>query len=368
MKKLLITILFSLVFLSCDQNYQTIKIGAVLPLSGPIAQYGNYMKQGLELAILDAMSDERIQKNEIELIIEDAQADPRKSVDAFNKLLNIDNIVACIPATSGVTLALKPIANKNKIILINASAISSEIEDEDDFVYSILPNADEEGAFLAEVAYDTLKYTRAAIIYRKDASGESFKDSFNSRFTELGGIVNFIESHQPNTDSFRKIINKLTNSKNELVFVASWGPEVALFCKQAAELGLNRQIITYETFNSPKVLEIAGNSANGVIFCSPTFDENSPNPNIQQFKTKVEKAFNQSEINYYIAAHYDAMMLLINAIENGNETSVEIRHYLSELNSYEGITGKMYFNENGGVKMALDLYEVKNEKFVRFQR
>ncbi len=93
------------------------------------------------MALDDAINQGMISKDKVKLVIEDAQADPRKSVDAFKKLTEIDKIAACITATSGVTLAIKPIANQNKIVLMNASAISTEIEDTPDYTFSVIPNA-----------------------------------------------------------------------------------------------------------------------------------------------------------------------------------------------------------------------------------
>lgn len=78
-----------------------------MPLSGNYAQYGRYMQQGMEIALEDAVRKDIIREGQIKIVFEDGQADPRKSVDAFNKLINIDKIAAAIQATSAVTLAIK---------------------------------------------------------------------------------------------------------------------------------------------------------------------------------------------------------------------------------------------------------------------
>jgi branched-chain amino acid transport system substrate-binding protein len=157
MKKILGILLVVLFFSACKtEKKETITIGAILPLTGGYAQYGNYMRQGMELALEDAINSGKIISNEIQLIFEDSQADPKKSVSAINKLIEINLVTACIPATSGVTLAIKPIANKNEVILVNATAISPQIEDSSDYVYSIIPDAAFEGKFLAEIGYSKL--------------------------------------------------------------------------------------------------------------------------------------------------------------------------------------------------------------------
>lgn len=350
-----------------NQDQSIISIGAVLPLTGNIAQYGEYMKQGIELAIEDALKAGLIQKNECRIFIEDAQADPRKSVDAFKKLINVNNIIGCIPATSGVTLAMMPIANSNNVVLINASAISTQIDEAPDYVFSVLPNAGFEGKYLAEISYDELDKRNASVIFRNDQSGNSFKENYVEKFKELGGNVLYVDGHEPNINDFRPYISKIKIYDNiDVIFVASWGPEVATFAKQAAELGLNKQIITYETFNSPEVLRIAGESANGVVFCAPEFDENSEEPRIASLREKVKKKYGQDEMNYYIASHYDAMMLMLEGINSGAKTGEGMRTYIEGLNQYSGVTGIIKFDENGGASLPLGLYTVKQNKFVQY--
>lgn len=362
---ILLTSLTVFSFACAKKEEKEIRIGAILPLTGNYAQYGRYMQQGMEIALEDAIEKGIIVRGQVQIVFEDGQADPRKSVDAFNKLINIDKVVATIPATSGVILAMKPIANNKKIVLINATAISTEIEDSPDFLFSIIPDAASEGEFLAEVAYQTLGKRNAGIIYRDDQSGKSFQENFAKRFKELGGNIVFEEANQPNLNDFRTHIAKLKEINSlDIVFIASFGTETAYYLKQAMELGLKKQTITYETFNSPKNLEIAGSAAEGIIFCSPEFEKDSSDPGTKNLREKVLKKYNQTEFNFFIASHYDAAMLLIQAISKGNNSGEEIKKYIKKLQEYEGITGKIRFNINGGADVPLSLYAVKNKKFV----
>lgn len=344
-----------------------VQIGAVFPITGNIAQFGNYWKQGLELALDDAINQGIVKKDNIKLIIEDAQADPRKSVDAFKKLVEIDKVVACITATSGVTLALKPIANQNEVVLINASAISTEIEDAQDYLFSVIPNARYSGYFLAETAFNKLGKRNAGILYRNDPSGKSFYDNFSKRFSELGGNIVFVDTHEPNATDYRTNIAKIKNVKSmDVIFVASWGTDVAYYLRQAKELGAHTQVLAYETFYTPKVLEIAGSSANGVIFSAPEFNAWIREPRLEEFREKVMKKYNQKEINYHIAGHYDAMMLILYTISKGNTTGETIRNCLSGMKSFRGVTGDIRFDSNGGAQVPLSLFTVRNEKFMPY--
>ena len=66
MKKLIIIGIISITLVNCQKiNYEPIKIGAVLPLTGPIAQNGKYYREGLELALSDAIGKHMIPENKV---------------------------------------------------------------------------------------------------------------------------------------------------------------------------------------------------------------------------------------------------------------------------------------------------------------
>lgn len=368
MKNVIYNLLVLVLLLGCKQNQNnSVKIGAVLPLTGSYAQYGMYMKQGIEIALEDAIKSGIIKRSEVSFIYEDSKAESKTSINAFNKLIEIDKVIACIPATSAVTLAMKPIANKNEIVLINATAISPEIEDTSDYIFSIIPNAIYEGEYLANYAFKNLHKRTAAIIYRNDPSGIGFKESISKEFYSIGGKIAYMGAQQPNDNNFKSQLLKLKEiSQIDVIFVMLFGPEVANFAKQAKESGLEKQIITYETFNSPTAISIAGNSANGIVFCSPKFDKDSKDVRSVLLRNRLKEKYNQVEFNYFIAAHYDAAMILIEGVAKGSRTGKVLRDYMGHLKQFQGVTGLIKFNSNGSAEVPLVIYKVNDAKFTLY--
>jgi branched-chain amino acid transport system substrate-binding protein len=206
------------------------------------------------------------------------------------------------------------------------------------------------------------------VLYRNDASGNAFRNVFKQQFVAKGGALVYEDAHQPNEADFRSFINKISSIPDmDVLFVASFGPEVATYLKQANELGVKKQVISHTTFYSPKVLEIAGPSANGVLFSAPAFDATSNDPNAADLRNKVLAKYGQKEINYYVASHYDAMMLLLTAISKGNRDGESLRRYLSTLNSYQGKSGEIKFGPNGTCTIPLKIYTVVDGNFVPYQ-
>lgn len=346
-----------------NTSKQTVHIAALLPLTGSFASYGKYMQEGIELALDDAKAKGLLENTPVEVLFEDVQTDPKKSVTSLIKLSSLHNVEAVLPVTSAATLAVKKIANDKKIILINTTAVSTDISDQNDFVYSVLPNAKMVSDFLAKNAIEKLGSKYAAIIYRDDASGENFKQMFTEAYTKLGGKIVFTDANKPSSFEFRTSIEKLKGTNADSVFVASFGTEVAAYLKQAKTQNYKANTLAYETFYSPKALEESQGSANGILFPVPVFDIYSNEPDVDQLRNKVKKRYGNDEINYYMGTMYDATMMIINAVASGAQDSTQIKSYLDKHRQYAGVTGQIMFDENGAVTVPMKLFTVKENSF-----
>jgi branched-chain amino acid transport system substrate-binding protein len=354
--------------ISCNQPTKSdlVKIGAILPLTGKAAQYGVYFKQGSELALSDAIEDSLIKPEQVQLLIEDGKADAAISLTAFKKLVETDKISSCLVDLSNVILAIKPVANQDSIVSINSSSFSSEIEDGNDFMFSVLPNAKQYGSYIGNYCFNDLKYKNAGVLFRNDAMGTSLNENFRNSFKELGGAVVFEESHAVGETDYKVIIQKIRNKKVDMILVASYGPEIASFAKQCKEANYNVQIVTYQGFFIKSALDVAGEAANGIICIASAFDPSSTDSKVIELKEKLKTRFNTDDLNYYLAAHYDGTKILLEAIAQGNKTGSEIRNYLITTKTFTGLTGTITFDEYGLASIPLKPFKVKGGKFISF--
>lgn len=364
-----LTIITTIIFAGCKYFQQTtenqsVKIGAVLPLTGGAAQYGAYFKQGSELAFADASREEVIKDGQVELLIEDGKGDAATSLSAFRKLVDSNKISASLIDLSNVILAIKPEANKSSIVSINSSSFSSEIEDANDYMFSVLPNAKQYGEFIANYSFNDLKYKTAGVIYRNDPMGVSFNSNFKETFNKLGGTIVYEEAHAVGETNFKTIIEKIRDKKVDMVLMASYAPEIANFAKQCKETNCNVQIVTYQGFLIKDSIAIAQDSANGIICIASSFDPASSDPRISKLREELNVKYNSDDLNYYTAAHYDGTRILLEAVAGGAKTGNEIRDFIIKKKTFSGLTGQITFDENGLAQIPLVPYKVENQKFV----
>ena len=118
MKKLLISVLAALAVAGCSKDDEnTIKIGAVLPMTGSNAQFAQAMKVGMEAAIKD-----KGQTNyKYKIIFEDGQQQAAKSVSAAQKLASADKVRVLFSHTTGIGRAIAPVAEKSNILNLSLS-------------------------------------------------------------------------------------------------------------------------------------------------------------------------------------------------------------------------------------------------------
>ncbi|MEI6155382.1 MAG: ABC transporter substrate-binding protein, partial [Deltaproteobacteria bacterium] len=98
---------------------QVVRIGAVLPLTGGLADLGNAQKQGMQLAVkeLNAKS-----KTKYELMIEDGKAEPKSSLDSANFLVSVKNAPIIITSFRGASLSVASGLEKSKVVILAHTA------------------------------------------------------------------------------------------------------------------------------------------------------------------------------------------------------------------------------------------------------
>src|SRR3989344_4828239 len=138
---------FLLIFTACAvsqpifQEKQIIKIGALLPLTGQNAIYGEEIKNAIELAKTEINEHGGINGKQMEIIYEDDKADPTVGTKAMQKLIEIDDVSIVLGSwVSGVVLAVAPIAEQNKVVVL-ATAISPKITTAGDYIFRMQPSA-----------------------------------------------------------------------------------------------------------------------------------------------------------------------------------------------------------------------------------
>ncbi len=370
MKKLksilvIIVIIFSLAGCnSCNQKKnasekEVVKIGVMLPLTGEGANWGNNAKNAIELAVNEI--NKKQTKYKYEFVYEDSHTDAKIAVTAFTKLVDIDKIKYCIvDMISSNVLAIAPIANEKKVIIISPGASNPKITEAGDYVFRNWPSDALQGEVDAYVASDTLKWEKIAILKINNDYGNGLSDVFIKNINPKAKIV-ANESYEKGSKDFKTQILKIKNANPDGIYVLSYPEELPIIFKQAKELNLNKIFLGTETFESQQLIDAVGSIANGAIYTFPK----TPDSSVQivgNFRRNYFEKFKKPWGTPGDAA-YDAVFMFIDAIEKSGNDENNVKHFLYSLVNYNGASGTITIDKNGDAIKSFDIKIIRNNTF-----
>lgn len=351
------------------QAADPIKIGSVLRLSAG-AEDGIPAKRGVELAVEEINKAGGINGRPLEVIFEDEKDSPTNAVNAVQKLINVDKVVAIIgPMTSGAALAAAPTANENKVVLITPTATSPKVSGAGAYIYRGCSRIDKQAEALAKYVVEHYKPKTVGVLYSNEPYGKGSNENFTREIEKLGVKVVATESFMRGAKDFKAQLTNLKAANPDILFIPGYYQETAPAAAQARQLGMNQRIIGVYGDISPIYIELAGKAAEGHLVASE-YHEDYDTPRNKKFKEayyKLTKSIANEPVNIMFAAlTYDMTNMVAEGMKKNGPTSEGIKKYLDEVKDFDGVTGKLSFNsEHDVLKGDVSLFEVKNGKYVK---
>jgi len=335
-----------------------IQIDGLLPMTGSMAGYGETMKNGMELAIEQINNEGKIK---LKGNYQDTKADPKEALTALN------NSSSCCTtaAGSGAILAEGPVADQKKILVMNLGAKSPAITKAGDYVFSVIPNSSYDEIYFAQYTKYTLKINKVAILEINNDYGAGTASAFIENFKSLGGEIVTIEKYETDATDFKTQLIKIKEKNPEGLFIIGY-KELGVAMKQIKELDIKAQLLASDAISGGGALEVAGESANGLIYHTPIYDPTTTSEPTKSFVSAYTAKFGKAP-DLYAANGYDTIMLYAKAIEQVGNNAEKIKQILYNTQNYQGVSGIITFDENGDVKKPSAIMKVENQKAVRIE-
>jgi branched-chain amino acid transport system substrate-binding protein len=354
-----------------DGNVSTFRIGMVLPLTGDLATYGQNAREGAELAIKlkgGLVTDNpKLTVRQIKLVVEDSQGQPQRAVSALRKLIDVDKVRVVVgEISSSSTLAMAPIANAAKVVVVSPAASAPSVTDAGEFIFRTWPSDTFEITRMSQYIRE-LDKNRIAVLAVNNDYGQAMLR--NLRILLEGSSVQIVASElfpQDPTD-LRTQITKIKGSSAELIYLIGYPGNAVLFLKQYRELGGKLPVIATSSFEDPIVLEQKSAVAEGVVFTSP-MPPDAYATSSDEFKAEFKKQFGH-EPGLVADNAFDAVYAILMAVNSkGLITGDAIRSGLLEIKGFPGASGAITFDKNGDIVKPAGLKVVHNGKFEWLQR
>jgi ABC-type branched-subunit amino acid transport system substrate-binding protein len=335
-----------------------IKIGAILPLTGSGASYGVWMKGGAEMAVEDINAAGGIAGRKLEVIYEDHAADASKAVSAMRRLVEVEKVPFSLTSYSAPTLAVQPIAVQNKVVLMNGGGQSDNLANKD-YLYNNIPVVSNEVGVIAEWLAKDRKLGNAVMIVANDEAGRNAAKTFRDKFGAAGGKVLAEEQVALDASDFRAQLAKLKARGGDLLYVSSYGRNVAIIADQARELGITIPMAATSWILVPEVMKSKG--AEGILTTRLPFDPNSAFAN--KFKDKYK-----TDAGFFAVQYYNATRIFARAAEEaiktggGTLTGEGVKNAIESIRAFDTLSGKLVFQANHGAVMDIEVGTLKGGK------
>ncbi len=294
-----------------------VRFGIALPDTGNSAQYGEYFRQGFDLALAEINDSGGVQGRQVELVYEDTQADAAQAPQVAQKFVDDSSILAVLgdfgtPATS----AASQIYQDAGLVQFAFSASGSAVTEPGDFVFATWVSQEHEAPRLAEFAAKT--GTQAAVFYHDTDWGQETYGFYQNGEESAGIEEVYSTAYDPASTDFRPLLLAAKAANPEVIVLISYAADGALITSQAREIGIETPIVGISSIYNQQFIDLAGDAAEGVQTLSYFTPEND-DPKVQQFIADFEEATGEPTPSDYAIRAYDALYAVVQGAERADE-------------------------------------------------
>lgn len=322
-------------------------------LAGPFGEArGASMQVAAELAVAELNAAGGLRGRPVELVVFDDSASAERAVAVARELTADPSVVAVVGhLTSGATLAAAPIyGGAQPVMLISPSASSPLVTQAGPWTFRVCPTDALHGVRLASWARDRIGASRAALLYTNDDYGRGVRDEFVKAFEAQDGTVVTSDPYLDDLPSFRPYLERLARRGGAgVVIIAGARAGATRILGAMDSLGLDLPVLGGDALSG---IEQVGALGEG-IFVTTAYLPDQPGAANETFVRAYRRASGDRPPDHRAAGTYDAIRLIAAAVTAVGTDRGRIRDWVAgvgtERPAFEGVTGRIAFDENGDV-------------------
>lgn len=368
-----LTLFCSLVFATSVFAAAPIKIGGLFSVTGPAAFLGEPERNSAKMVIEEINAAGGIKGRKLELVAYDTTGDPTKAQQLATKLIKDDKVVAIIgPSTTGESMAVIPVAEKEQIPLISCSAGIKITDPVKKWIFKTAQNDTLAVGRIFEYLQKQ-KMTKVSILTVSDGFGSSGREQLKAQASKFGITIVSDDTYGPKDTDMTSQLTKIRGIKPDAIVCWGTNPGPAVIAKNSKQLGLKIPLYMSHGVSSKKFIELAGEAAEGIrlpsgkVLVADLLPSSDPQRKSLMAFVKDYQNHYKAEGDHFGGHAWDAVMLLKGAIERGADTAAAIRDQLEKTKQFHGIGGTFTYSaqDHAGLgKEAFVLVEVKNKDWV----
>ncbi|MDQ4135664.1 MAG: ABC transporter substrate-binding protein [Pseudomonadota bacterium] len=288
------------------QAQEKVKLVNVSELSGPGATAGTNWKNGIDLAVAEINAKGGILGKPVEIVHYDGQTNPGATRAAIQRGIDEKAVAVLGPVFSGPIMASMQISQRAGVPQIVGGEAANLTKQGNPYLFRTSLNQADAMPKLANYFRDEVKAKSVAVVWVNNDFGKGGRDAILPELEKRGIKVAVDVSTEQGQADFAADAIKVKNANADAVFVYLNEEESARFLRAAKQAGVDKPIVGETTLLGAKVIELAGEAANGVRG-HVGLSVDAPVPSFQEFGQKFQQKFgskpDHNGLKGYIAVH-----------------------------------------------------------------
>ena len=344
---------FACAVFGAQAQEKVIRIGVLMPISGPGSYFGVMGREGIDLALEQLKGS--VNGYRLQVQYEDSACSPLQATNTVKRVLEqLRPHIVIGEECSDASLAIAPILEQARVVQLNAGSVTMKLTESGyKYVFRIFPNAEQQSLPLARVAYHTLKARTAVILHEKTNAGNDNADGFEKPFVALGGKVLAKIDFGRDVNDFTAIATRIASlgKVDVLPTFALEGQQVrlsqALAQAKVVKGGGGNAVQMGSIWLPYGYDQKAGQASQGYVRIVQ-FDPTEKRKIVQDFIKAFRAKYGADKVPTHINSHaYDAVLLVAEAVRRGATDSESIRDRFSKMKNVEVTTGRISFDAKG---------------------
>jgi branched-chain amino acid transport system substrate-binding protein len=353
--------------LSAAAFAQPIKIGGLYELSGAGATSGTNFKNGVELAVKEINASGGILGRKIETTIADTQSNPGVAKGLATKAID-DGVFAVFgPVFSGSILVSMAETRKAEVPNWTGGEAAAITKQGNPFIFRTSFTQDTAMPKVARYVANNLKAKTVALIYVNNDFGKGGRDALIKALEPLGVKITTDISTDQNQVDFSAAVLRAKQANTDVVFCYTNEEESARLLRELKKQGVSKPIVGETVLTSQKVIELAGESANGAV-AHVGLSVDAPVPAMRAFRAKFEREWKFTPDHNGIKG-YTGVYVLKAAIEKAGKVDralvAKTMHGLKiKAADHPGVLMDVAFDDKGDLDRESFIVEARDGKQV----
>ena len=345
---------------------KVIAIGFVGPLTGDNANLGVNIRDAMKVAIEEWNA--KSEKYTYEMKEYDTQGDPAQAPGQKDRYIPDESIIGIVgPTFSGETKAVLPDLHAAGLVMVSASCTNVDLPNvvpDTPVFHRIIPDDGVQAKGVTDYVINAIKPKKVALIHDNTEYGKGLWEGVVKLLEDAGIDASTTDAVDPKGQDYSAAVNKVRAADVDMIFYGGYYNEAGRLKKQLTDAGVEAKFISGDGSLDPGFLTSSGAAGGeGALLTCPC---RLATPDLEgkagEFATKYTEVVGRAP-GTYSSEGYDAINILIEGIEAGNDTREKLLDYVENLGSFDGISKTIEFEANGNVKAGdVFVYEVKDGK------